>query len=599
MRALVVILALVASSAALAAPLGLRMTTNATTVREGDSFQLDVVLTVDGQDAVDEFDLPDLTDFSVMQESESQGASIHIVGGRRRVVVEHRRSFVLKATEAGTKQIGEARARLDGSTARAAPITIRVVATKPTPTTTPAPPTADAVPVPAEEADSASTSTLPEPGARFGDELPRIFAELRADKRRAFVGEQITLLGEVYSQVPLGQYPRVPGQKPPGFVCLPLDDGTRLQASQRVLKGRSYYVYPVSRDAIFTTKVGTVTLAPLELEVTPAGSFFSRSQDVRLKSAPVVLEIMPLPDPVPPDFLPENVGRLELRASVRPTAVKPGEPFTLAVEAVGWGNPDAFVLPRWDGDGDARLFPPTTKRERRDRDGLVAGRVLEETLVQAQRPGRITIPALSMTVFDPGEGRFVTKQTGPVSVVVGGAAAAGAAPPATTSKRQRIGQGARPLALDVEPRGHAAFAFAPAVGGVIFGLGVIVGVVGRLRRRRQESAAGQQARRRAERAAAAAAARDAVDVAAAHRLLLDGLAERCGSDVRACEAAGLPDLLVQRGLGAHLAGRVARAILAGEAARFAPGGQKAEAVAELLACLMLVDGRDGDAGRSA
>jgi hypothetical protein len=376
-------------------------------------------------------------------------------------------------------------------------------------------------------------------------------------------------------------------------VCLPLDDGTRLQATQRVLGGRSYYVYPVSRDAIFTAKAGRVSLAPLELEVTPAGSFFSRTQDVRLKSAPVDLEIVPLPEPVPPDFLTENVGRLELRATARPTAVKPGEPFTLAVEVVGWGNPDAFVLPRWSGDADARLFPPTTKRERRDQDGLVAGRVIEETLVQAARPGRLTIPPLQMVVFDPTEGRFVTKSTAPIVVVVGGGPAVGGDGATIAPKRQLIGHGARPLALDIEPRGNAAFAHAPAAGAAVSAIGVVIGVVGLLRRRRQDSAAGQQARRRTERASAASAAREAVDVAAAHRLLLDALAERCGSDVRACETAVLPDTLVERGLGAGLAGRIARAILAGEAARFAPGGQKAEAVAELLACLALVDEESG------
>lgn len=594
MRALCLAFIAFAASSSMAAPLGLKMTTNATTVREGDSFQLDVVLTVDGQDAVDEFDLPDLTDFTVMQESEAQGASIHIVGGRRRVVVEHRRSFVLKATEPGTKQIGEAVARLDGSTARAAPITIRVIPTKPEPATAPTPSssTADATPV-TSEPEAAAPSTMPEPGARFGDELPRIFAELRADKRRAFVGEQITLLGEVYSQVPLGQYPRVPGQKPPGFVCLPLDDGTRLQASQRVLGGRSYYVYPVSRDAVFTTKAGRVTLAPLELEVTPAGSFFSRTQDVRLKSAPVDLEIVPLPEPVPPDFQPENVGRLELRASARPTAVKPGEPFTLAVELVGWGNPDAFVLPRWSGDGDARLFPPTTKRERRDQDGLVAGRVIEETLVQAARPGRLAIPPLQMVVFDPAEGRFVTKSTAPINVVVGGGPAVVGDGATAAPKRQLIGHGARPLALDIEPRGNAAFTHAPVAGAAVGVIGVVVGVVGLVRRRRRDSDAGQQARRRTERAAAASAAREASDVAAAHRLLLDALAERYGSDVRACETAVLSDTLVERGVGAGLAARVARAFLASEAARFAPGGQKTEAVAELLACLALIDEESG------
>jgi hypothetical protein len=588
MRAVVVwALVMCASAASQAGPLGLRMVTNATTVRQGDSFQLDVVLTVDGQDAVDELELPDLSDFAVVQETEAQSASIHTSQGRRRIVVEHRRSFVLKATDPGTKQVGEARARLDGSTARAAPITIMVVGGKKTPTA-PSPVDAESDTKTDDAGDGdRGASSLPEPGARFQGALPKIFAEVRADKDHAFVGEQITLVGEVYSQVPLGQYPRVPGPKPPGFVCLPIDDGTRLQATQRVLSGKTYYVYPFSRDAIFATKPGRVTLAPVELEVSPSGSFFARSQDVRVKSGGIDLEIRPLPTPAPSDFVPDNVGRVELRTSVRPATVSIGEPFSLVVEVVGWGNLEGFVLPRWEGHDDARLFPPSTKRERRDQDGLIAGRVVEETLVQAQRAGALVIPALRMTVFDPSDGRFMTVTSEPQRVVVtGGPGARGAT---AAPKQHVIGTGARPLAVGADPRGAIPFALAPQLGGATLVLGLVGGLWGRWRRRQHDSAAGLRLRRRQERAGAATSARDVVDIAAAHRLLLDALAERCGDDVRACVAAELPAVLVDRGVEARLAARAAEAILRGEAARFAPGGQQAEAVHELVACIALVD----------
>lgn len=588
MRAFVVCaLVLCASAASQAGPLGLRMVTNATTVRQGDTFQLDVVLTVDGQDAVDELELPDLSDFTVMQETEAQGASIHTAQGRRRIVVEHRRSFVLKATEAGTKQVGEARARLDGSTARAAPITITVIGMKSTPAPTSSTnaesdggnePTSDGGP---------GASSLPEPGARFQGALPKIFAEVRADKDRAFVGEQITLLGEVYSQVPLGQYPRVPGPKPPGFICLPIDDGTRLQATQRTLSGKTYYVYPFSRDAIFGTKPGRVTLAPIELEVSPSGSFFARSQDVRVKSGAVELEVLPLPIPTPSGFVADNVGRVQLRTSVRPATVSVGEPFSFVVEVVGWGNLEGFVPPRFAGPQDVRLFPPSTKRERRDQDGLIAGRVVEETLVQAQRPGSFEIPALQMTVFDPVEGRFTTVTSEPQRVVVtGGSGARGAAGP---PKQHVIGTGARPLAMGREARGSTPFAVAPQLGGATLLAGLVVGSLGRWRRRRHDSIAGQRLRQRLARAAAAAAARADIDIAAAHRLLLDALAEQCGDDVRAFVAADLPAALRGRGVEHGLAARVAEAILRGEAARFAPGGQQSEAVDELVACIAQLD----------
>ncbi len=558
----------------------LRMVTSQSTVNLGDTFQLDVILNVDGQDAVDELELPDLTDFVVLREGESQHASFAVKAGRRAIVVEHRRTFVLRAAEAGTKEIGVAKAVLGNATARAAPITITVVGK-----TTP-PPTKDTdQPAGARPLDELP-SVSDEPGARFGDALPRTFLELRVDKTRAVVGEQITASAEVYSLAPLGQYPRVPGPKPPGFVCLPIDDGLRLQASQRIIKGKSYYVYPLNRDALFATKAGQVVIEPFEIEVSPSGSFFSRGQDLRLRSGSVTLDIVE-PPPTPAGFVAENVGRAELRATARPNNVKVGEPFTVVVEVVGWGNVAAFAAPQVPDLGEhARLFPPSVRRERRDKDGLIAGRIVEETLVQMQKPGRVTIPALTLVVFDPAEQRYVTRTTQPLHVNVSGAAGAQAT---TGNKRQTIAIGTRPLMTGGSARALSRVDAAPQMGASVFGVCATIAGVVRLRQRRRVSTEGRVRERRKQRALRAQHAQAKDDFAALSAIVLEAVAERCGDDVRAADNATLRPLLHARGLDEATANDTADALIAAEAARYAPGGKRQQASTALMAVLTRLD----------
>ena len=571
MRALLLLCCVfgVATPAFAQAAIALTMVASETTVARGDTFRLDVVLTVNGQDAVDELELPDLTDFTVLRENESQQASFSTRNGRRAVTVEHRRSYLLRAIKSGKLTIAGATATLDNDVARAQPIVITVSGKA----------------VVDDDNDNANQNNggdknngvdagseaavtgSAEPGARFTSGLPQIFLELRTDRTEAWVGEQITVVGEIWSRVPLGSWPRVPGLKPPGFVCLSVDDGVRPQAVQRRLRGQVFNVYPVTRDALFALSPGTKTLPPIEIEVTPAGSFFQR-QDVRVRSGSLDLEIKPLPEPAPPGFVAGAVGAFEIRTSIKPQRTTVGVPVTVVVEITGVGNIDEVPLPVWGVGPANRTFPATVRRDRKDRDGLISGQITQETLVQPSAPGTLTVP--SIVVVEDADGPRPGNS-------------------ARSSTRSAIAAGTRPLALDIELRDHALLAPAPAIGAGVFIAGIVVGLIGRRRRRRIDSDHGQRLRRREKRRVDAEAIRTTGDVAAAQRLLIDAVSERCGDDIRAVDANALPAVLVARGLNEPLANQIAAAILGAEAARFAPGGQKQQAIQQALQTAAAVD----------
>lgn len=586
------------------AVLGLRMQTNAATVAQGETFQVDVILTVNGQDSVDEFELPDVSDFSIISETESQRSSFFQRGGRRQVVVEHRRTLLLRADDAGDLVVGEAVARLGNNSARAAPLKIKVTPAKKVAranTNTNAGIDSDDDDNNIDDEDgratneAATVAPVVGPGARFKGALPPVFLEVRPDKDTAWVGEQITVVVEVWTVSPLGSFPRVPGLKPPGFVCLPLDDGTRVQATQRTLGGKSYYVYPLTRDALFALTPGKQAVGRLSVEVSPAGSFFSRGQEVRVTSEPVVVDVKALPDaPTGTEgFAAGNVGAFQLSVSARPAVTKAGEPFTLVVEAVGHGNIDQLQLPTWAGNPNVRLFPPTEKRERRDVEGAVAGRVVQEVLVQPQEAADVEIPALTLTTFSPESGRYVTSSSRPLRVRVSGAAGAKKARAQTKST---LVAGPRPLALDAAARDAVVGNGVVVAGGGVFVSGAFVGALLSLRRRRQDT---QQAQHKKRLAARALAVKEARDLATAQRLLLDALADRVGDDVRAAPHAELPALLVAGGLSATLAERVVILLQAIDAARFAPGGAQQRLKEEVAVIVLAVDSNAVDSADAA
>lgn len=554
-----------ATTPALAADgaVSLRYELNAAQIDVGDSFQLDVVLTARSEEPVEELSLPDLpAGLTVLQERRAQSQQVSFAGGRRQVVIEQRYMYFVRGDEPGAYRIPEATARLGRAVARAAPVVVRVVdASAP-------------AAVPPEGAG-------PVPGARFGRTPPTAFLEVTVDRTSAWVGQQVTATTEVYTQQPLAQWPRLPALKPPGFFCASLLDENRPQPSQRTIAGRSYYVYLVNKDALFPLAAGPASIPSQALTIVPAGSLFSRTRELPVRSAALTVEVKALPEEGrPTGFSPGNVGHWQLQASVRPARGTLGQPLTLTLAATGTGSLEQLELPTWSGGDQARVFPATTRRDARDvsaADPELGGRVVVELLVQPQQEGQLRIPPFTLVTFDPDQGVYKESVTAALVVPVSGGKAAAASAP-HQGGRQVIAKGARPLkrgVIDEEPPGEGPVLTAAG----LFVLGLVGLGAGALRRRRGTSAAGRRATLRRDRQKALDDATARGDLAALERVLLDALAERCGGAVKAASSGELLALLVDRGIEATLADEVVAFIRDVEAARYMGGGGAPERTA--------------------
>lgn len=558
------------SSTALAdeAPLTLRLEVDRNEVPQGETVRLDVVLTVRSQQQVEELSLPEIPQaFTIMQERRATSTQVGSVNGKRTVTVEQRFMFVLRGDDAGTFRIGDASARLGRAVARAAPVTIKV--------------TPGDVDPASETGDAQAGSSGPQPGARFGKDVPAAFLEVTVDKQEAWLGEQITVTTEVYTQQPLSQWPRMAPLKPAGFFCVPLLGDDRPSPGQRTVNGRLYYVYLVNKDALFATGHGAKTIPAQSVDLVPAGSFFSRSRDVQVKSPKMMVNVKPLPDDPnrPESFSPGNVGHWTLSASVRPQTATPGQPFTLTIAATGTGNVDQLQLPTWDGGTSARVFPPTSRIERRPTSATdvdLGGRVVAEMLVQPLREGDIKIPPFALATFDPDKGEYRTSTTSTIVVPVKAAKnAAAMGVNGASSGRQVIAKGARPL------HARATMTAAPTEVPVVVGasaaaLGALAWLGGSARRRQRASASGQRDALLKERAKALTDARQRGDLATLERIVLDALADRYGPSVKACATSALDAELTTRGAERALIDDVVRFIQDVEAARYMRGGAPGE-----------------------
>ncbi|MCE2437875.1 MAG: protein BatD [Candidatus Latescibacteria bacterium] len=413
-RALVcvsVFVLLVACGVALAESPRLRVSVDRSRVEVGEQVTLTVTLTAGGD--VPEPELPVPEAFDVIGRSSYTSQEINITNGR--VVTTRNNSYVytLKARREGSFVIGPAHVLHEGRRHESTKVRVNVTKRSGRPRTRP-------VPAPG-----------PDSGVPDVDDLKAdLFIATTVDKRKVYVGEQVTVTYKLYTRRTLRNisYGRLPAYT--GFWSETLFDAQRARFDREVYNGREFNVMRLKTMALFPTASGVQSLDVLEVvcqvqerarrrNLFDMDDFFGfgASREVRARSEDVKIEVSPLPAGAPPGFS-GAVGRFDVSVDASPVDVRTGDPIAVKVQVRGTGNLNAVGEPvRPEGDA-FKFYDPNSTVNSGDSDGRIGGEKTFEYVAIPNRAGSGRIGPFLLAYFDPEEQRYRTARSPVVSVNV-------------------------------------------------------------------------------------------------------------------------------------------------------------------------------------
>ncbi len=254
-------------------------------------------------------------------------------------------------------------------------------------------------------------------------ERPEVRLVAEVGPRRAFAGEQLLYTLYLYTQANIG---RVSADRLPDFRGFWVEEIPRrddLPAEPVELDGETFWRTPLLQRALFPLRPGHYEIGPAEISMVAqipfAGAFgrmLPHAEQISRKSAPVAVDVEPLPPP-PADLASDFhglVGQLELSARLAPARVPVGEAATLEVELSGPGNLEGAAAPEVAPPGGVEVLPPQADGTTAVQSQRVVGRRTWRFPLVARRAGSWRLPPVEVVYFDPRAAAYRRARTEPL-----------------------------------------------------------------------------------------------------------------------------------------------------------------------------------------
>ncbi len=289
-------------------------------------------------------------------------------------------SYYLQPKKKGTLRIGSAVIRVDGKVYKTKPLQIEVVEGK----------------------------------QKTDGEVEQIFAKAVLSTNEAVAGQQVILDYKVYFAVNIDRYGIV---EEPSFSGLFVSQIRRFngQVIKEVIDGVQYGTKIIKRLAIYPQQSGQLTIDPITIRVavpindnSPTSPFtlLRPTQSFILETEPVVLDVKPLPEPVPTSFS-GAVGSYTATAVLDKTRATTDDAITLSLTVSGDGDIKRVTAPELILSDTFEVYDPNTKAENEgERNGALFGGKTFEYLILPKIPGAYEI-APEFSYFDPDSSKFV------------------------------------------------------------------------------------------------------------------------------------------------------------------------------------------------
>ena len=201
-----------------------------------------------------------------------------------------------------------------------------------------------------------------------------------------------------------------------GFLSEKQDDDGRRQLQLETYQGRNYRTVDILSEVLFAQRSGTLTIPPskigLRVPIAQADDdpFFGSSMmgDREVRSAPVTIQVRPLPTEGKPADFSGAVGSFRMRAELLSKTPKTNESLTIRLTLEGTGNLKQVTSPTISFPQDFEVYDPKETYEEKISATEVYGKKIIEYFAIPRHTGAVTIPALTFSYFDPHLGRYET-----------------------------------------------------------------------------------------------------------------------------------------------------------------------------------------------
>lgn len=163
-----------------------------------------------------------------------------------------------------------------------------------------------------------------------------------------------------------------------------------------------------------------------------------------LRSESIPANVSPPPSEGRPDGFGGAVGRFAITATAVPTRVNVGDPITVKVSITGEGNFDRVSIDGIPRDETWKSYKPTVTFES-GKDALSGAKTFELALVPL-KGGRLEIPSVSFSFYDPDRKAYGIVSTQPIAIDVAG----DASPPPAVAPVPRPLQSQPPPAVSAD-----------------------------------------------------------------------------------------------------------------------------------------------------
>ena len=259
-----------------------------------------------------------------------------------------------------------------------------------------------------------------------------VFISAELSKNKVYLGEQVTLTYKLYRKVECSVEPfEIP--KFPGFWSEELFRPNQIKFRNISLKGVQYQEGILYKVALFPISGEQIELKPLTVKIQKQkkkkrrsrdpffdpffDSFFTGTETKILRSQEHIVYIKKYPGSRPSGFT-GGVGDFKITTTTDTDSLTVNEAITFNVSIEGTGNMGLFSINDLKFSDEIDQFPPKENFDKNVFRDELSGKITWEYILVPRIAGKLTIPPINFTFFNPKSEQWNVLSSKPKSVIV-------------------------------------------------------------------------------------------------------------------------------------------------------------------------------------